>query len=75
MDISKLDPKTIKVPLGYKVIIDPEIVEKEKCLKEQEELTERLKAGEPGIEELAEFGKMFHPYYQDVARLNQLKQK
>lgn len=73
MKIKDLDIKKIKVPDGYKVIIDPELIQKEKNEKEIIEIQERIKDGEPSIEELANFARAFHPYYQDLSRLNQLE--
>lgn len=70
MKTKDLDVTKIKVPAGYKVIIDPELIEQEKREKEKAELQERLASmTEPTEKELAEFGKMYHPYYQDLIRL------
>lgn len=72
-DVTSLDVARIKVPVGYKVIIDPELLEKENRKKERLEIEERLAATpEPTIEELAEYGKLYHPYYEYLTRLNQL---
>lgn len=72
MEISKLDTSKIKVPEGYKVIIDPELIEKERKEKEKAEIQERLASmTEPTDEELSELGKLYHPYYDDLRRLNE----
>lgn len=73
MKIKDLDIKKIKVPQGYKVIIDPELIEQERIAKEKADIQERLaNTPEPSIEELAEFGKLYHPYYEDLRELEQL---
>jgi hypothetical protein len=72
IQIENLDVSKIKVPQGYKVIIDLELVEQDRRAKEKAELEQRLsEMTEPTIEELAEFGKMYHPYYEDLRKLNE----
>jgi len=74
-EVTSLDVARIKVPVGYKVIIDPELLEKENRKKERLEIEERLAATpEPTMEELAEFGKLYHPYYAELRILNELIQ-
>lgn len=74
MKIKDLDVKKIKVPEGYKVIIDPELIEQEKRDNERAELEARMKDQvEPSDEELIEYAKMTHPYYMDLDLLNSLK--
>lgn len=73
METENLDPTQIEVPEGYKVIIDPELIEQERKAKEKADIEERLaNTSEPSIEELAEFGKLYHPYYEDLRKLNEL---
>jgi hypothetical protein len=73
METKDLDISNIIVPEGYKVIIDPEFIEQERKAKEKKELEDRLaETSEPTIEELAEFGRMYHPYYEDLRKLNEL---
>lgn len=70
METKNLDVSKIKVPKGYKVIIDPELIEQERRNKEKVELEEIVKnTPEPSDEELIEYGKMFHPYYELKNRL------
>jgi len=72
-EVTSLDVARIKVPAGYKVIIDPELLEKERMEKERQELEVQLAATpEPSKEELAEFGKLYHPYYAALRKLNEL---
>jgi hypothetical protein len=74
MQLTDLDPTKIKVPEGYKVIIDPDVAEKERRAEELAVLNTRMKdEKEPSDEELISFAKMTHPYYMDLARLNDLK--
>ena len=64
-EVTSLDVARIKVPVGYKVIIDPELLEKERMEKERLELEEKLKTMvEPTEEELLAYAKQFHPYYE-----------
>jgi hypothetical protein len=71
METKDLDISKIKVPEGYKVIIDPELIEKERKAKEKKELEDRLaEMLEPTDKELIEYAKMFHPYYDFLRRLN-----
>lgn len=73
--IENLDTTKIIVPEGYKVIIDPEIVEKERKEKEIAELEELItNTPKPSDEELIEYGRMFHPYYENLRRLNKLNE-
>jgi hypothetical protein len=72
-NVTSLDVARIKVPIGYKVIIDPELVEKERRENEKTELQKRLaEMGEPTNEELIEYAKIFHPYYAELRKLNEL---
>jgi hypothetical protein len=72
--IKDLDVKKVVVPKGYKVIIDPELIEKERKEQELTELEARMKDQvEPSDEELIEYAKMTHPYYMDLDLLNSLK--
>lgn len=74
IDIKSLDTSTISVPKGYKVIIDPEVLEEERKDQEKQELEERIAlAPVPTDEELIEFAKMTHPYYIDLMTLNSLR--
>lgn len=73
MEVKDLDVKKIKVPQGYKVIIDPELIEQERRNKEKLELEEKLASmSEPSNEELITYAKQFHPYYFELSRLQQL---
>jgi len=60
------------VPEGFKLIRDPEIVERERKLEIKKKLEERLKEPKPTDEELISIGKSIHPYYQDQYRLDEL---
>lgn len=72
--IKDLDVKKVVVPKGYKVIIDPELIEKERKEQELTELEARMKDQvKPSDEELIEYAKMTHPYYMDLDLLNSLK--
>lgn len=68
-----LNIEDIIVPEGFKVIIDPEVLEEERKDQERQELEERIAiAPIPTDEELIEFAKMTHPYYEDIKRLESL---
>lgn len=74
INIEKLDTSKIVVPVGYKVIIDPELVRKEEVLKEIVELETRLKTiTKPTNEELINFALATHPYYEEQRKLEYLK--
>ena len=74
INIQDLDASKVQVPIGYKVIIDPELIEQEKKEKELVQLEEIMKdIKEPSIEELVELGRIYHPYYHDLSRLEYLK--
>lgn len=71
METKNLDVSKIKVPKGYKVIIDPELIEKERRTKEKTELQEMIKnTPEPTDEELLSYAKQWHPYYELKNKLN-----
>jgi hypothetical protein len=73
MDSKGLDVSKVIVPEGYKVIIDPALLEKEARAKEIAGLEARIaEMKEPTQEELAEFGKISHPYYYQLRRLEEL---
>lgn len=64
----------IVVPDGYKLVIDDSILIKERIEKEINDLEEIIKHTPiPTDEELIEYGRMFHPYYESIRRLEDLK--
>ena len=69
--IENLDTTKIIVPEGYKVIIDPALIEQERKQQEILEL-EKMIGKVPTTKELAEYGKMYHPYYEALRKLNEL---
>ena len=71
ISIKTLDASKIIVPEGYKVIIDPALVEqeaKEKEIAELEAMIAEMK--EPSDVELIEWAKIYHPYYMELVLLN-----
>ena len=73
MAIEKLDTSKIIIPVGYVLTKDPTVLAEERLAKERAEIEERIaNSPEPSIEELAEYGRLYHPYYDDLRRLNEL---
>lgn len=65
--------KDIVIPDGYILIPDPEVVERERKNRERMELEELIaNTPKPSDEELIEIGKLSHPYYENIKRLNTL---
>jgi len=70
--ISKDDIKNLSLPEGYEIVKKPD--PNQAILDEIARLEEQLaQMSEPTMEELIEFGKMFHPYYQTINQINELR--
>lgn len=68
--MEEIDITKIKIPDGYKIIPDGSIeVLKEEKIKIEKELSEEV---EPSDNELIDFGRAMHPYYDKIRRLENL---
>lgn len=66
--------ENVIVPDGYKVIIDPEVIEQERIDREIAELEEIIAITPfPTDDELIEFARLTHPYYENINKLNSLR--
>lgn len=72
MLMGKIDIDTIDIPEWYELVKKDEVIVEEKRVEEKIEMQKILDTlSEPTDEELIQYGKQFHPYYELLHKINE----